>query len=172
MKASAEDSSVAIKLSSPIRGLNNYLKKNQGMLEGFKRAGILQKKIEEEKLLTEFLNENPKLKKKYGHILHELENLFEEHRKFQDKDFIINWMTKRCDFLEFASTIYKWSLEKEKNDEDREPGYQDRDTLETREWLEDSQVNLVSSADKKVLIYFLKKALLLGQRGNLEGVHP
>jgi len=160
-EASAEDSSVAIRLSSKIKGLNNYLKKNQGMLEGFKRAGILQKKIDEEKSLTEFLNANPKLKKKYEHILPELDGLFKEYKKFQAKDFIIDWMTNRCDFLDFASTIYKWSIEKKKEDEDREPGYQDRDTLEIREWLEDAQINLVPSADEKVFVHFLKKALLL-----------
>jgi len=160
-KASAEDSSVALRLSSRIKGLNNYLKKNQGMLEGFERAQILQSKIEEEKLLTEFLNENPKLKKKYGRTLPELDSLFQEYKKLQDKEFMIGWMTDRSDVLDFASTIYKWSLEKKKKDDDREPGYQDRDTLETREWLEDAQVNLVPSADKRVFIYFLKNALLL-----------
>jgi len=172
-EASAEDSSVAIKLSSRIKGLNNYLKKNQGMLEGFKRAQILQGKIEEEKLLKEFLNENPKLNKNYGHILPELDNLFKEYKKFQDKKFIVEWMTDRCDFLDFASTIYKWSLEKKKKDQDREPGYQDRDTLETKEWLEDTQVNLVPSTDKKVFGYFLTKALQLpfGQKiGAIEKV--
>ncbi len=160
-KASAEDSSVAIRLSSPIKGLNNYLKKNQGMLEGFERAHILQKKIEEEGALSQFLNENLKLKKKYGHVLAELGSLFEEQRKVQEKKFVVDWMTNRSKFLDFASTIYKWSLERKKKDRDREPGYQDRDTLETREWLEDAQVNLVPSADKRVLAYFLKKALEL-----------
>jgi len=160
-KASAEDASVALRLSSRIKGLNNYLKKNRGMLEGFERAQILQSKIEEERLLTQFLNENPKLKKKYGRILPELDSLFQEYKKFQDKEFFLGWMTDRSDFLNFASTIYKWSLEKKKKDDDREPGYQDRDTLETKEWLEDAQVNLVPSADKKVFNYFLKNALLL-----------
>jgi len=160
-KASEEDSLVAIKLSSRIKGLNNYLKKNQGMLEGFKRALILQKKIEEEKSLTEFLDENPKLKKKYRHVLPELDSLFNEYKKFQGKEFIIDWMTFRCDFLDFASTIYKLSLEKKKKDDVREPGYQDRDTLEIKEKLEDAQVNLVPSADREVFLYFFKKALQL-----------
>ncbi len=160
-EASAQDSSVAIKLSSRIKGLNNYLKKNQGMLEGFRRAKILQKKTEDERRMGEFLNENPKLKKKYGSVLHQLDSLFREYEGFQDKELTIKWMTDRSDFLDFASTIYKWSLEKRKEDQDREPGYQDRDSLEIRERLEDAQVNLVPSADEKVFIYFLKKALRL-----------
>ncbi|MFH0931880.1 MAG: S46 family peptidase [Candidatus Zixiibacteriota bacterium] len=160
-KSSAEDSSVAIRLSSTIKGLYNRLKKYRGMLDGFKRTGLLQKKIREEKLLTEFLNKNPELKAKYGQVLSELDNLYKENKKFQDKEFLMDWMSSYTDFLDFASTIYKWSLEKEKKDFDREPGYQNRDTLETKEWFEEAQINLVPSTDKKVLTCFLKKALEL-----------
>jgi len=160
-ESSAEDSSVALRLSSRIKGLYNYLKKNQGMLDGFKRTGLLKKKIEEERSLKEFLNENLELKVKYGKVLPELDSLYEEYRKYQDKDFLLDWMTYGSKYLDFASTIYKWSLEKEKKDIDREPGYQYRDTSETKEWLKDAQINLVPSADRKVLLYFFKKALQL-----------
>ena len=160
-KSSAEDSSIALRLSSMIKGLYNYLKKNQGMLDGFKKSGLLQDKIGKEKLLTEFLNNNPELKTKYGQVFLELDSLYKENKKFQDKEFLMDWMSSYTDFLNFASTIYKWSLEKEKKDIDREPGYQNRDTLETKEWLEEAQINLVPSADKIVLTYFLKKAVEL-----------
>jgi len=160
-KSSAEDSSIALRLSSMIKGLYNYLKKNQGMLDGFKKSGLLQDKIGKEKLLTEFLNNNPELKTKYGQVFLELDSLYKENKKFQDKEFLMDWMSSYTDFLDFASTIYKWSLEKEKKDIDREPGYQNRDTLETKEWLEEAQINLVPSADKIVLTYFLKKAVEL-----------
>jgi len=160
-KSSVEDSSVAIRLSSTIKGLYNRLKKYQGMLDGFKKFGLLSKKMEEEKLLTEFLNKNPELKARYGQVLSELNSLYQENKKYQDKEFLMNWMSSYTDFLDFASTIYKWSLEKEKKDFDREPGYQNRDTSETKESLKDAQINLVPSTDKKVLTYFLKKALEL-----------
>jgi len=160
-EASARDSSVAIRLSSTIKGLNNYLKKNRGMLEGFRRAGMLQVKREEERLLSEFLSASPELEKKYGNVLSQLDSLYPERRKYEEKEFVVNWMTYRSKFVGFASTIYKWALEKRKDDGDREPGYQDRDTLETRKKLEEAQVNLVPAVDKEILAYFLKKALAL-----------
>jgi hypothetical protein len=169
-KASAEDSSVAIRLSSRIKGLNNYLKKNRGMLEGFERAKILKRKIEEEKSLEEFLKQNPKLGTEYRHVLAQLDSLSRERKKIQDKELLLDWMTRRCDFLKFASTIYKWSLEKEKEDQDRELGYQDRDTLETKERLIDAQVNLVPSADKRIFVYFLKKAHSLPSEQKIRAV--
>jgi hypothetical protein len=165
-EASDEDSSVAMRLSSQVKGLNNYLKKNRGMLEGFKRADLLSTKRKEEEQLKEFLSENSDLKRRHGDVLSELKRLFEEKKKSADKEFVVDWMVRRCKFLNFACNIYKWSLEKEKKDIDREPGYQDRDTSEARSDLEDAQVNLVPSADREIFIYFLKRSLTLpvGQR--------
>jgi len=160
-ESSAEDSSVALRLSSRIKGLHNYLKKNQGMLDGFKRTGLLKKKIEGERSLEEFLNENPELKAKYGRVLPELDSLYQEKKKYQDKEFLLDWMTYGSYFLDFATIIQKWSLEKGKKDLDREPGYQYRDTSETKEWLRDAQINLVPSVDEKILVYFFRKALEL-----------
>ncbi len=116
-KASSMDSSVAIRLSSRINGLYNYLKKHQGELEGFRKSDILLKKTEEERTLEKFINDDPGRKKKFGRILAELDSLYQENKKLQDKDFVMSWMTSECSFLNFASTIYKWSLEKKKDDE-------------------------------------------------------
>ncbi|MCJ7458921.1 MAG: S46 family peptidase, partial [candidate division Zixibacteria bacterium] len=170
-KASAEDSSVALRLSSKLKiGLYNYLKKNQGMLDGFKKSGLLQQKIDNEKSLTKFLSEKPDLKVKYGQVLPELESLYTENKKYQDKDFLIGWMSYQCEFLDFASTIYKWSLEKEKKDPEREMGYQNRDTADTKEGFKDAQVNLVPSADEQLLIYFLEKAVQLPPGQKIQAV--
>jgi hypothetical protein len=160
-KTSAEDSSVALRLTSKIKSLYNYLKKNQGMLDGFKKSGLSRQKMDNEKLLTRFLNESPDLRAKYGQVLPELDSLYKENKKYQDKDFLIGWMSYQCEFLDFASTIYKRSLEKDKKDSEREMGYQNRDTADTKEWLRDAQVNLVPSADQQLLLYFLEKATQL-----------
>ncbi len=169
-RASAEDSSVALRLSSKLKGLYNYLKKNQGMLDGFEKSGLLQQKIDNEKLLTKFLSERPDLEAKYGQVLPELDSLYQENKKYQDKDFLMGWMSYQCEFLDFAHTIYKWSLEKEKKDSEREMGYQNRDTADTKEGLKDAQVNLVPSADEQLLLYFLKKAVQLPSDQKIQAV--
>lgn len=168
--ASAEDSSVAMKLSSRIKGLHNYLKKNQGMLEGFDRARVLERKIEEENSLKIGLGRHADLGGEYARVLPGLDSLFKSSRAFQDKDFLMSWMTRYCKFLDFASAIYKRALEIGKADEEREPGYQDRDTAQTKQRLEDAQVNLVPSVDKEILVYFLRKALQLPPQQKIEAI--
>jgi len=169
-KSSVGDSALAMKLSSRIKGIANYLKKYQGMLEGFKKTNLLERKIETERSLKEFLDVNPKLDAKYGLVLQELDSLYQNYRSFKEKDFLVRWMRYSSRFLDFAATIYKWSLEKEKKDLEREPGYQDRDIEDTKRWLEDAQVNLVPSADKRVLVYYFKRALQLPEAHRISAV--
>ncbi len=168
--ASAEDSSIGIRLSSRIKGLNNYLKKNQGMLEGFERADILLQKRGEEESLQTALSRAPELQSKFGDVLPGLDSLFKRYRNLEDKDLVVKWMTGQCEFLNFACTIYKWSLEREKSDLNREPGYQDRDSSDARQKLEDAQVNLVPAVDKRILVYFFEKALRLPEGQKIRAI--
>jgi len=163
------DSSAAIRLASKDSGINNRLKNSYAMLEGFAEAAILQKKFDDEKRLTEFIDADAKLKKRYANVLPGLDSLYRERRKTRDKDFVLGSLG-RADFLKMATDIYKWASEREKKDMDRERGYQDRDSISTREWLENSQINLVPSYDKSVLRYFMKKAFDLPDGQKIEAI--
>ncbi|MCK4606457.1 MAG: S46 family peptidase [candidate division Zixibacteria bacterium] len=168
-QAGARDSSVAIRLASMDAGINNGLKNSYGMLEGFTKTGLLQRKIEDEKLLAEFINADTDLMKKYVGVLPALDSLYQEQRKTRDMDFVLGSLGW-ADYLSMANGIYKWAVEREKDDMERERGYQDRDSVSTREWLEDAQVNLVPSFDKDILKYFIKKAFDLPQGQKIQAI--
>jgi hypothetical protein len=57
--------------------------------------------------------------------------------------------------------VYKWSVEREKEDPDRDQGYQERDIDRAIRTLKDTQINLVLTHDKKVLKYFVTQILNL-----------
>jgi hypothetical protein len=168
-QAGMKDSSIAIRLASMDAGINNSLKNNYAMLEGFTEAAIIQKKIDDEKLLAEFINVDAGLKKKYASVLPGLDSLYLERRKTRDKDFVLGSLGW-ADFFSLADEIYRWAVEREKNDMERRPGYQDRDSISTREWLENAQINLVPSFDKEVLRYFLMKAFDLPRGQRIEAI--
>lgn len=168
--AAARDSAVAIRLSSPLKGLYNYLKKNQGMLDGFRRSDLLQSKVDEELALMQFIKSEKKLLDKYGRVFQQFDSLYSEKRKYRDKNFLLGWMVYRTDLLKFASYINKWSLEKGRKDIDREPGYQNRDTLDYIEALTYGQINLVPAVDREILKYFLRRALELPEGQKIAAV--
>lgn len=167
---SSRDSSTALRLEDKEAGIDNFLLYANGLMEGFKRSGILEKKRAEERELTEFLSQNPELQKEFGSVLPELESLFAEKQKTIQKDFVLGIMTQTSDLFDAAVEIHKWAVEREKPDLERERGYQDRDTTETIDDLTTMQINLVPEADKDVMKYFLGKALELPEGQKIEAV--
>lgn len=158
---SAKDKDAEVKLASTIKGLYNSLKNNQGMLEGLVKAKLLERKRAEEKAFQEFLKSNPELEKKYGTLLSQLEALQKEWRKTSVKNTLLGRFGLGSPMTSYALTINKWSVEKDKKDMEREPGYQQRDLPRIEMRLRVAQRSLVPEADKKGLEYFLKKAVAL-----------
>jgi hypothetical protein len=160
-EAADADSAVAIRLASSMSGINNFMKKTYGLYEGFKRIDILTKRQEQEKQLKAFLDQDPELSKKYGYVLGALDSLYREKHKTQKRDHVIGYMTYACDYFSMAEDVYRWAEEREKDDMDRDRGYQDRDSIRTKRWLKNKQINLTPAVDKTGLKYFIKRALNL-----------
>lgn len=158
---SKKDKSAAVKLASTIKGLNNGLKNNQGMLEGLIKNNLLEKKRVEEKDFQRFLKNDAELDKKYGSILAEIEDLYQEQKKIQEKNALLRWIARGSPMLSYAMVINKWSIENQKKDLEREPGYQERDLPRIELRLKIAQRSLVPEADKQGLEYFLKNAIAL-----------
>ena len=163
--AGAADSSAAIRLASWVSGINNGLKKSYGLREGFLRANAVELKRTTEKELAAFIAADPALDKKYGRVLGELDSLFQARAATREHDMVLGRLGQ-ADYLQLAIEVYRWTLEREKEDIDREPGFQHRDTARTRRWLENAQINLVPKADRDLLRYFFHLAFDLpeGQR--------
>jgi len=164
-KLSAKDPEIAIRLASLDNGINNGLKNNIGMLEGFQQWNLLEKKLRAEAELSAFISSRPDMQEKYDGVLAGLDSLYQEKRLTRDRDFLTG-LLYWPDHTDIAFTLYKWSLERKKENMQRERGYQDRDSSSTREWLEDLQVNLVKEFDRAYLEYIFARMQSLpeGQR--------
>jgi len=169
-RASAADSAVAIRLASNMEGYNNVLKNSYGMTEGFERFGLLQYKQQSERQLQAFVERDRKLKKAYGNVLPELKKVYDEMIRTREKDFMLGILNLASDFYGMSARIYKWSVEREKEDIDREPGYQDRDSTRTRERLEQAQINLLPEVDRQTFRYILTRALDLPGDQKIEAI--
>ena len=160
-EAAAADPGVAIKVASYDQMLNNAMKNYQGMLEGFEKAGLLEKKLKEEKSFAAWLENNKKTKEKYGHIIPEIIALYDDNETYREKSQTINIMHFPCLLLRVGSTLSRWSEEKEKPDLEREPGYQARDVPRLEQGRRLIEMNYARETDLKVLMYFLMMALEL-----------
>jgi len=159
-EASALDSSVALRLASASAGINNWMKKSQGTLAGFRRSHILDKRRDREQALTTFLKTDPKLEAEFGHILPAFDSLNQEAVKTADEDMYLDWLMYGSDYLSMSMSLYRWAIERAKPDAEREPRYQDRDTVRALERMKTEQINLLPSVDKTSFRYLV--SLILG----------
>jgi hypothetical protein len=166
----ATDPGVAIKVASYDQMLNNVMKNYQGMLEGFAKAHLLERKLEEEKAFTTWLEENNEMKEKYGHVLPEIEELYIDNETYREKNQILRFMHFLCLMVRTGSTLNRWSIEKAKPDLEREAGYQERDVPRLEQGLEIVDMNYDRGTDKRSLKYFIQRALELPENQRIEAI--
>jgi hypothetical protein len=145
----------AIKAASFDQMLNNSIKNNEGMLEGFRKGTLLQKKIDTEKSFSTWLAMNPDMHAKYGDVLPAIAAVYEERNAYHEKSTLIALMTMGCQMLGAGSTLDRWSVEKTKPDIERDPGYQERDVARMKQRLRIIQMSYDPQTDRRVLRYFL-----------------
>ncbi|MDD3642153.1 MAG: S46 family peptidase [Candidatus Krumholzibacteria bacterium] len=165
-KASEGNEAVAIKTAQFDAMLNNSMKNYEGQLEGFRKAGLLERKIAEEKEFTAWVNADAKRAKKYGGALARIEDLYEGQENIRDKQAILQLAGFLNQMTSAAGTIYRWSEEKTKQDLDRDPVYMERNIPRIRMRLGMIDRSFDEGVDRQVLAYFLHLSQKLpeGQR--------
>ncbi|NOX36915.1 MAG: S46 family peptidase [Calditrichaeota bacterium] len=155
-----KDPQTAISVSGFLKGLNNVLKNNQGMLDGFSRLKLLEKKRQFEAEFKAFLAQNPELQKRYGSVLDEIGALYEELRRYAPKR---NWLGA-LRFVRLPNTVYmayRYALEKEKPESEREPGFSEKRIQELLKSLEYRNRQYVRTVDIAMMKAMLKKLVAL-----------
>lgn len=160
------DRSIEIKLIPMLKGLWNSMKRNKGQLKAMKGLGLTEKKKKEEQEMQRFIDADPVLKKKYGTLLDDIKELFEQKRKYAPKDLILRTLRRVGLPLRTAFTVYESSIERKKKDTDRKGAYMDRNFKRTIMRLMMGFRNYYMAADKASLKTLLEPASTL--EGDLE----
>jgi len=83
---SKNNTALQLKYAPYIKGLANTMKNYRGKLLGINRLNLVKKKVKEEKLLQEFINQTPELKRKYGDLLPEIEKIYDKMFNYAQAD--------------------------------------------------------------------------------------
>lgn len=153
-KASKNDPDAVVKVAGTSKALNNAMKYYQGLMDGFLKFNLLEEKRQKEKDFTHFLKNNKKAKVKFGEVLPKIKALYDGYKTYRLKSDILGYL-RRVRFLGFATTLYKWSLEKQKNDMERDPAYMERRVPSLKRGLKIAQKTLHPASDQEVMKMFL-----------------
>ncbi len=162
---------LAIKLETRIRGLNNTLTKDKGVLLGLTKGGILDKKLRQQKSVAGWIAANPERRMLYSQVLPDLDAMTAEIQKTRERDAVfaaIRGSIRGGSVVGAAGAIVDVAINRPKKDADREPEFQERNLDRIGESLDRMQRTLDKTADRAILRYQLLEASRLGAGERIE----
>ena len=163
---SLADPEVAVRVASRMKGINNWLKKNRGLLEGFKRFGLTGHQHEIEEHILEMPGASPAELAETRELLERFRQVYVDKSTYAEKDLLMNLMLGRGSMLGHALMIYRWSVEKDKPDMERDPDYMDREVVNLKRKIRLFEMGYHPEGDKALLGMMIREAMALpdGQR--------
>jgi hypothetical protein len=169
-RATEGDAEGAVRVAGRVKGINNRLKNNLGMLEGFKKFDLVGRQAEREKAFEAALGADPGMAAEYGNLLGEFWAVYEDRLKHAKADLILELMLSRGTLLSQAMLLYRWSVEKEKDDMERDPDFMDREIPAMKTKLRIFQMGYHEDSDREVMRMLLKEALALPPGQGIPGL--
>lgn len=155
-KLAQADRETALRVSTALRGLNNRLTKNKGVLQGMVTGGLLGQKEVLEKDFAVWIDADSERKAKYGDVLPALNALIAERMKTRDRDALLAELAGAGgSALGAAQLLHRFSIEKVKPDAERDPAFQKRNWSRIRDGLDRMQRSLDPKADRALMRYTL-----------------
>ncbi len=169
-KLTRDNKDLALKVSNRIQSLNNNLTNQRGMLEGLVKGGSLAKKEALERELESWIAADPARQKKYGEVLPALRALHAEGVRTRERSAVLSNLAAASSYLGAAQTLHRLSIQRPKNDLDRDVGFQERDWGRLRENQERLQRTLDPAADRALLGWALGLAAALPAEQRIESL--
>lgn len=124
--AVAGDPAKEIKYATILRGSDNYKKKLLGEIAGADAINLAGRKADEEAAFRAWIHADPARSARYAPPLAALDTLIDTSNAARLDGLRLQTL-QRAQLLSAASTLYRWSKERELRDGKRAAGYQDRD---------------------------------------------
>ena len=149
-----EGTDARVKYESLLAGLNNYEKNLRGQMEGARRVGLVQRRIEREDALKAWMQADA-ARTKYIEPLAQLDELTLESAQAERTGF---WYRNgsRAELFGVARRLYRLSKERQKPNSERESGYQERDMTFFKQGMQAVDRRYDADVDKATWILFLE----------------
>ncbi len=165
------DAALAIKATSRLRRLNNFLTNRKGMLEGLVQGGILAKKQRNEEELAGWISEDPVRREEYGDVLPALAAVQAEAERTRERDAALAGLANASSMLAAAQTAHLLAVARTKKDDlDREPEYQERNWERIRETEQRAQKTTDPRIDRALLRWAMGYAAVLPAEQRISGL--
>jgi hypothetical protein len=159
-EAGRKDPDIQVKYASTMAGWNNTSKNYMGQLEGFKRIDAAAQKQAEEAAVLAWLKGQGS-KGAAALAAHKtLIGLLEQSKATRERDLALG-MFNNTATVGSATQLYRLSIERAKDDAQREPGYQERDLPTLEGAMKQLERRYVPAMDRQLQAYWLNEYIKL-----------
>ncbi len=102
------DDEVRIQYASKFRSVSNSWKKWKGIILGMNRVGALDSIRSEEQAFTQWVHEDPERKKKYGSVIPEIKQLYDQLDKYTLVYDYLEEAVLACELIDFTSEVLRF----------------------------------------------------------------
>ena len=146
-----DDPGFALKISSRIKSLANVEKNYKGKMLGFKRLDLIEKKKEEEKQLQEFINADLELKEKYGNILKEIDEVYNDIYSEGRLSLVLAMMNRYNTLYKLSYLLLDYNNELAKPEDERSSLYTEKRKKDLLKQIDNMFEDYKPEFDKKIL---------------------
>ena len=149
-----------IATADDLRGLLNAKKNSEGQLAGLLRGKIIEKQRAADEKVKAFAAK----KAEFASALEAhagLIKLIDERNQSWDRDFLLDMTSRGARAIGWPLLLARRSVEAQRPDAEREPGYQERDLARLREKHERDQKRYSAQVDQRLFLSWIKRMMAL-----------
>jgi hypothetical protein len=158
-----------VRYASVVKGINNVLKKTQGLLDGFARKDIAAIKDVQDAEFRAWFNQPANQKGASKTLLADLDAVIAADMALSEEEFAYS-VAANSDLLKSARTLYRLALEQQKPNAQRESGYQERDLSFIKARLTRLEQSFVPSVDEARFAASLQRYAKLAAKTHPQGL--
>ncbi len=151
----AGDPGFALKFASRVKGLANTEKNYRGKLKGLSRLNLVEKKQKEEIELQRFIDNDSKLKEKYGDVLGKIDAVYKEIMQLGRVPLFLSQITRHASSMRLAALLYDYREQIAKPESDRLSIFKAEGRADLMKQIDDIYSFYYSELDKKIIIKML-----------------
>lgn len=168
-EAGKTDRELEIKLQSKIFDIANTVKDYEGGVIAMRRFGVVDQKRKDEAAFTTWINQNPDRQKQYAAVLPSLGKAYDDLRRTQPRDIVIQQIADLGDFFAVAGLVGLAAADKEKPQAQRNPNIA-MGAARARSALAEIFADRIPGFERQMLAFLLRKAAELPPEQKIEPI--
>lgn len=150
-KRGENDPEFALNISSTIKSLANTEKNYRGKLQGIRNLDLISKKFQEEKQLQNFIQNDPQLKSRYGNLLNEIDELYDDAFNSGRTMFVLNFLRNFVSSYRLADIFVDYKTEMMKDEKVRKTNYKPENREKLISEIDNIYKNIKSDLEPQIL---------------------